>query len=175
VLYPKVVQIENELKERSWIDSLTKIFNRSKFDEIIVREVARAKRYDQLLSLTVFDVDHFKALNDTHGHLFGDSVLKTIAGLASDNIRSVDYLARWGGEEFMIILPETGLERAEALAGRIKEEIEHYDFKITEKVTVSFGVAQFRKYDSEKTFIKRVDDALYRAKANGRNRVEVSV
>jgi diguanylate cyclase (GGDEF)-like protein len=175
ILYPKVVQIERELKEHSWTDSLTKVFNRSKFDDIIEREIERAKRYDQLLSLIVFDVDHFKAVNDAHGHLFGDSVLQAIAGLARDNIRGVDYLARWGGEEFMIILPETGLERAEALADRIKEEIEHHDFEIDEKVTVSFGVAQFKKYDSKETFIKKADDALYRAKANGRNRVEVSV
>jgi diguanylate cyclase (GGDEF)-like protein len=173
VLFPQIMHLEDELKEHASTDSLTKAYNRLKFDEIIESEINRSKRYDQMLSLIAFDIDHFKTVNDNYGHLFGDYVLKTIVNLTKDNIRGVDYLARWGGEEFMIILPETGLERAEALAQRIKEEIENYKFKKIVKVTVSFGVAQFKKDDSEDTLIKRADDALYKAKNKGRNRVEI--
>ena len=175
VLFPQIMHLEDELKEHASTDSLTKAYNRLKFDEIIESEINRSKRYDQMLSLIAFDIDHFKTVNDNYGHLFGDYVLKTIVNLTKDNIRGVDYLARWGGEEFMIILPETGMERAEALAQRIKEEIENYKFKKTVKVTVSFGVAQFKKDDSENTLIKRADDALYKAKNKGRNRVEIGV
>jgi diguanylate cyclase (GGDEF)-like protein len=175
VLFPQIMHLEDELKEHASTDSLTKAYNRLKFDEIIEREINRSKRYDQVLSLIAFDIDHFKTVNDNFGHLFGDYVLKTIVNLTKDNIRGVDYLARWGGEEFMIILPETGLERAEALAQRIKEEIENYKFNKIVKVTVSFGVAQFKKDDSEDTLIKRADDALYKAKNKGRNRVEIGV
>ena len=175
VLFPQIMHLEDELKEHASTDSLTKAYNRLKFDEIIESEINRSKRYDQMLSLIAFDIDHFKTVNDNYGHLFGDYVLKTIVNLTKDNIRGVDYLARWGGEEFMIILPETGLERAEALAQRIKEEIENYKFNKIGKVTVSFGVAQFKKDDSEDTLIKRADDALYKAKNKGRNRVEIGV
>jgi diguanylate cyclase (GGDEF)-like protein len=128
-----------------------------------------------MLSLAIFDIDHFKEVNDTRGHIFGDYVLKTIADIARENIREIDYLVRWGGEEFMIILPETGLEKAEAISERIKKKIENHNFDKIGKVTVSFGVTQFKNEDSGETFILRADDALYKAKQNGRNRVEVGI
>ena len=174
-LYPRIMALEKELRLKASIDSLTMTYNRSKFDEIMEGEMQRAKRYGHSMTLIAFDIDHFKAVNDTYGHLLGDYALKTVVELAQKTVRSVDYLARWGGEEFMIILPETELERAETLAVRIKEEIENYDFDKIGKVTVSFGVAQLKVSDTEETLIKRTDDALYRAKANGRNRVEVCV
>ncbi len=175
ILYPKIRTLETELRYRASTDSLTKTHNRSKFDEILTAEVKRAKRYNHTLSLIEFDIDHFKAINDNHGHLHGDYALKTVVELARKSVRNVDHLARWGGEEFMIILPETELERAEAIAERIKEEVENFDFNKIGKVTVSFGVAEFRITDSEEMLIKRADDALYAAKRNGRNRVEVCV
>ena len=174
-LYPKIMALEKELRLQASTDSLTRIYNRSKFDEILSIELQRAKRYGTSMSLIAFDIDHFKAVNDTYGHLLGDYALKTVVGLAQKAVRSVDYLARWGGEEFMIILPEAELEKAETLAERIKDKIENHDFGEIGKVTVSFGVAQFRASDTEETLIKRTDDALYRAKSNGRNRVEVCV
>jgi diguanylate cyclase (GGDEF)-like protein len=172
-LYPKIIAIEKELRQRASMDSLTSIYNRSKFDEILPRELQRAKRYGTSLSLIAFDIDHFKAVNDTFGHLLGDYALKTVVELARKTVRSVDSLARWGGEEFMIVLPDTELESAERLADRIKEKIEKYNFDTIGSLTVSFGVAQLKDSDEEDTLIKRADDALYRAKLNGRNRVEV--
>ena len=173
VLFPKIMSMEDELKKLASTDSLTQAYNRTKFDEILSKETERARRYDHSLSVVLFDIDHFKKVNDTYGHLAGDQVLKTIVDITRKNIREIDYLIRWGGEEFMIILPETGLDKAEELAERIRQIIEIHQFNEIGKVTVSFGVAQLRKSDSEKTFIKRSDDALYKAKINGRNRVEV--
>jgi diguanylate cyclase (GGDEF)-like protein len=174
-LYPKIMALEKDLRLRASTDSLTSIYNRSKFDEIMTRELQRAERYGHALSLIAFDIDHFKTVNDTYGNLLGDYALKTVVEIARKTVRSVDYLARWGGEEFMIVLPQTELERAETLAERIKEKIEKYNFDKIGKVTVSFGVAQFKMSDTEESLIKRADDALYMAKSNGRNRVEVCV
>jgi diguanylate cyclase (GGDEF)-like protein len=175
IIFPKILLLENELKKLASTDSLTQAYNRTKFDEIISREMERAIRYNSLLSIIMFDIDHFKKVNDTYGHLAGDYVLKTAADLTREGIRGIDYLVRWGGEEFVILLPETGLEKAEALAERIKEKIGSYHFDKVGTVTVSFGVTQFRNEDSEDIFIKRADDSLYSAKVNGRNRVEVGV
>jgi diguanylate cyclase (GGDEF)-like protein len=175
IIFPKIIRMENKLEELAVTDSLTKIYNRSKFDEIIRKEIERTRRYDKFLSIIIFDIDHFKNVNDTYGHLIGDYVLKTIANLTKENIRETDYLIRWGGEEFMIVLPETVLERAEVLADRIIKAINSYKFKKAGRVTVSIGVAQFKEIESAESFIKRADEALYKAKTNGRDKVEVSV
>ncbi len=164
---------KKKLEKLATTDILTQAYNRTKSDEIIGREVDRVKRYSHPLSMAMFDVDDFKKINDTHGHIIGDYVLKSVAHIVRKNIRKIDYLIRWGGEEFMIISPGTDLDRAEALAERIRKVIENYTFDRAGKVTVSFGVTQFKEDDTEDTFIKRSDDSLYRAKENGRNRVEV--
>ncbi len=168
-------KMEEELKKLASTDRLTQAYNRLKFEEIITREIERVKRYNQSLSMAMLDIDYFKKVNDTYGHLAGDYVLKTIADIVRENIRKIDYLVRWGGEEFMIISPETDLERAKELAERIRKVIENYSFDKVQKVTVSFGVSQFKEDDTEDDFIKRVDDAMYKAKTSGRNRVEISV
>jgi len=123
----------------------------------------------------MFDIDHFKAINDTYGHSVGDYVLQTLAQIAKENLREIDYLVRWGGEEFIIIAPETDLGRAKALAERIRTAIENYRFDQAGKITISFGVTWFKESDTEDTFIRRADDAMYKAKEKGRNRVEVNV
>ncbi len=174
-IFPKIISMELELKKLAATDSLTQAYNRTKFDEVIRQEIERAKRYNSLLSIIMFDIDNFKNVNDRYGHLAGDYVLKTIARLTKANIRETDYLIRWGGEEFMLILPETGLEKSQELALRIKRKISEFAFDSVGEVTVSFGVTQFKSEDSEDEFIKRADDSLYRAKENGRNRVEVMV
>ncbi len=164
---------EKELEKLATTDVLTKAYNRVKFGEIIGREMARVKRYSQSLSIIMFDIDQFKEVNDTYGHVAGDYVLKGVADIARENMRKIDYLVRWGGEEFMIITPETDLERAGALAERIRKVIESFRFDNAGTITVSFGVTQFKNEDAVDSFIKRSDTALYKAKINGKNRVEV--
>lgn len=121
----------------------------------------------------MFDIDHFKEINDTYGHLTGDDVLKTLADIVRENLRKIDSLVRWGGEEFMIIAPETDLEGAKILAERIRKKVESYKFDKIKTITISLGLALFEKDDTENSVIKRADDALYNAKKRGRNRVEI--
>lgn len=165
---------DRELERLATTDKLTGAYNRTKFDEIIDREMERFRRYNEPLSMIMFDIDNFKEINDTYGHNIGDNVLKKIAGITKETIRKIDYLVRWGGEEFMIISPKTNLEKAHSLAERLRSTIESYGFNEVGKVTVSFGVTEVKKEDTEDAFIKRVDDLMYEAKIQGKNRVEVS-
>jgi len=166
-------ELENELARTATTDTLTQAYNRTKFHEVIKIEFERAKRYDHSLSLIMFDIDHFKKINDTYGHAAGDYVLQTLTQIVMENLREIDCLVRWGGEEFVVITPETDVASAEVLAERIRKAIEGYRFELTSTVTISLGVTQYRKNDSEDSFIKRADDAMYTAKGKGRNRVEV--
>ena len=166
---------EEELKRLATTDKLTGAYNRIKFQEIIDREIERVKRHNQPLSMIIFDIDHFKAVNDSYGHSAGDCALRTIADIVRENIRKIDYFVRWGGEEFMIISSETNLDDAYALAERIREIIENYTFEAVGKITVSFGVTEFKENDTENSFVKRADDAMYLAKRKGRNLVAVTV
>ncbi len=162
-----------KIEQLSITDSLTKIYNRSKFESSLDYEIERARRYGNPLSLIIFDIDHFKSINDTYGHLIGDSVLTEIANLVKNNIRSTDIFARWGGEEFVILAPNINKEQAKMLAEKIRKLIAHHRFKYVDHVTVSLGVTEFLPSDNKESFIKRADEALYLAKRKGRNRVEV--
>lgn len=166
---------EEELRRLAATDKLTGAYNRTKCHEILEREIERVKRHNQPLSIIIFDIDRFKKVNDRYGHSAGDYVLKTVADIVRESIRKIDYFVRWGGEEFMIISSETNLKEGSALAERIREIIESSTFKDVGKVTVSFGVTEFRANDTEDSLIKRADDAMYEAKKKGRNRVEVTV
>jgi len=166
-------KMEEELRRLATTDPLTMAYNRTKFNEIITREVERVRRYGQRLSMIIFDIDHFKRVNDIHGHMAGDGVLRTIADIVRGNIRKIEYLIRWGGEEFMVLASETGLDEAVALAERIKGIVENYRFDDIGQVTISCGVTEFKEGDTVDSFIKRADDALYMAKKKGKNRVEV--
>ncbi len=139
---------------------------------MIKKNVYRAKRYNEPLSLMIFDIDFFKKINDTHGHGVGDEVLRSLVHVVFQNIRQEDLLARWGGEEFMILMPQTALKSAFDLAECLRKNIEKYEFSKVGKVTVSLGLAEFSSEDDIESFIKWADDALYIAKGNGRNRVE---
>jgi diguanylate cyclase (GGDEF)-like protein/PAS domain S-box-containing protein len=165
-------QIEKELNKLLITDKLTQAYNRTKFEEIMPIEMERTRRFNHPLSLLIFDIDHFKKINDTFGHLFGDYVLKTIADIVREHMRKVNYFIRWGGEEFIIIAIETNFEKAKILSERIRKEVDGYDFDKIDKITISFGVTQFKEDDTLDTFVKRADDALYQAKEKGRNRVE---
>ena len=168
-------RLESELKTLATTDTLTQVFNRIKYDQIVKQEIERAKRYNHPLSLIMFDIDHFKKVNDTYGHSVGDYVLQTLTQIVKLDLRETDSLVRWGGEEFVIIAPDTDIERAEILAERVRKSAEEYKFEHAGTITVSFGVTQFTINDTEDTFIKRTDDAMYSAKRMGRNRVEVIV
>ena len=168
-------RMEEELKRLSITDNLTQAYNRTKYEEVIKREIERTKRSSSPLSVAMFDIDHFKKVNDTYGHDVGDYVLKTLSQIAKKNIRDIDYLIRWGGEEFIVIALDTDLRGAEVMAEKIRQAIGNYSFDKVGRVTVSFGVTQFKQDDTEDSFIKRADDALYQAKEKGRNRVEVAV
>ncbi len=167
----RMKELEEQLKELSVTDQLTQIHNRVRFNESLEEEVRISRRYKTDLSLIMFDIDHFKRVNDTHGHDIGDKVLVTIVELVRHSLRETDIFARWGGEEFMILLPHTKQEKAAILAERIRHTIESAAFEIVQCVTCSFGVTQFHEDDTTETFVKRVDAQMYNAKASGRNQV----
>jgi diguanylate cyclase (GGDEF)-like protein len=129
------------------------------------------KRYGKKFSVIMFDVDFFKKINDTFGHEKGDEVLFEIAEIVKKELRNVDLIFRYGGEEFIIILPETDLKKAVEIAERIKKRIENHKFLINRKITVSMGVTEYKKGENKKDLIKRVDNYLYEAKRTGRNKV----
>ena len=165
--------IEEELKASATLDKLTGIYNRRKLESLLESELERAARYGSQLSLIMIDVDFFKKINDTYGHLAGDDVLRALSVVVKDNIRKADFFGRWGGEEFLILAPETAGEETSELAEKIRRLIETHPFENVGGVTISCGITQFQENDGLDTFIKRADDALYRAKNQGRNRVVV--
>lgn len=157
-------------------DPLTQVLNRRALTVRLVSEMDRARRYDAILSMLMVDLDHFKQINDTHGHLIGDDALRELAQLLHESVRSVDFVARYGGEEFVVVLPETKLDGAVKFADRLRERIEATPF-VREHggvhITASIGVASYPKGDVHTVddLFARADEALYRAKSEGRNRV----
>ncbi|HHS99729.1 MAG TPA: GGDEF domain-containing protein [Thiomicrospira sp.] len=161
-------------EDLSLIDELTNIANRRRINELLDIEFQRAKRYQSTFSIVIFDIDHFKSINDTYGHLIGDDVLKAIAKLVSHSIRKTEMVGRWGGEEFILILTETEQNAAFAAAEKIRRTIESTEFKgLKNKLTCSFGIAEYEPEISLEVMIERADQALYQAKNNGRNQVIV--
>jgi two-component system, cell cycle response regulator len=152
-------------------DALTRIYNRSYYFDKISQEINYAQRYDTSFSIILFDIDHFKKFNDTYGHLKGDEVLVAVTSLINKNIRASDTLARWGGEEFIILLEKTTIDTAELMAENFRQLIEDLNIKDVGTVTSSFGVTQFKPNDTQDTILKRADEALYKAKEAGRNTV----
>jgi diguanylate cyclase (GGDEF)-like protein len=162
-----------ELERQATTDNLTGLYNRLKFNALLMAEIDRANRYDAAFSLVMFDVDHFKRVNDAWGHQTGDTVLVTLARLAKDTMRSSDSLARWGGEEFIAILPMTKLDGALYFSERIKQALATFAFEPVPEITCSFGVTEYVLGDSPESIVARADRALYLAKENGRNRIEI--
>ena len=163
-----------ELQRLATTDALTGVWNRRHFEQVVAAEIQRAWRYGESLSLLLFDIDHFKAINDTHGHLVGDQVLIGLSHRVRDHLRGVDILARWGGEEFVVMLPHCDGTLAQHLAEKLRALIAAEPFLGVGQVTSSFGVAEFRPPESADAWLDRADDALYQAKAAGRNRVWLS-
>ncbi|MBU1228526.1 MAG: diguanylate cyclase [Proteobacteria bacterium] len=154
-------------------DGLTGLANRRRLEESLLTEVLRARRYGKPFSIILLDLDKFKSINDIYGHQAGDNVLIAISGLLTRTARETDVVGRWGGEEFLLVCPETDLQVVSALAERLRMELLTADFIQVGRVTASFGVAQFSQGDSMETLVRQADEALYRAKGGGRNRVEV--
>jgi diguanylate cyclase (GGDEF)-like protein len=163
------------LRFKASTDPLTGLANRSKLNHQLDQEIARAARYGGPVAFIIYDVDHFKHINDNYGHTIGDKVLIELSSLASANIRKIDVLARWGGEEFAIIVPETPAEKAAELAQSLRAAIEAHVFPEVGTITCSFGVAEYQPGDTAETLVERADKALYCAKVNGRNRVEMAL
>jgi two-component system cell cycle response regulator len=158
-------------------DSLTHLLNRRALTIRLVAELERVRRYNSPLTMLMIDLDHFKLVNDTYGHLVGDEVLRGIATILQRSVRSVDMVARYGGEEFVVVLPETTEQGAVAFAERMRERVEEHKFEAARahpaRVTVSIGVSSFPAphVESAEDLFARADAALYRAKEEGRNRV----
>ncbi len=167
------LKIEN-LRNAAVIDPLTGCYNRREFENQLKRSVSKAVRHKSDLSVFMFDLDHFKRVNDTYGHLAGDEVLKQVSSLVKKNMRSQDILARYGGEEFIAILPETDKSKAMELADRLRIKISKLSIvhdKNAIKVTASFGVSELEPNAELNQIIQDADTMLYKAKLNGRNTV----
>ncbi|KAF7599759.1 MAG: diguanylate cyclase [Candidatus Dactylopiibacterium carminicum] len=163
---------EAQARHQAMLDSLTGCWNRARIEALVKYEMARLKRYGTPLSLLLLDMDHFKLINDQHGHLLGDSVLKAFVARVQGVIRETDLLGRWGGEEFVVLLPSSGFVAMTQMAERIRAQVEALPMVGDVRVTVSLGCASCQSTDSWETWLGRADVALYRAKAAGRNRAE---
>lgn len=165
---------EEELKSQALRDPLTQAFNRRHMLMAIDEEIQRSKRTHEDLSLLLVDADHFKAINDQHGHEVGDMVLKQLVEVLSGGIRRTDTLARWGGEEFTILLPGASRDDAFGVGESLRTRVSRTPFESSREVTVSIGLAEYKHGDTADALVRRADQALYEAKNNGRNRVIVA-
>lgn len=164
------IELEHELSHRATHDYLTGLMNRQQFEILLDQEMNRSRRYESPLSLVMFDLDHFKRINDELGHEAGDKVLQQLARELRSWIRESDSLARWGGEEFTLMLPDCDVHDAEQTAEHLRTRIMELDFgEDIDQITVSFGVTQCREKESRRELLRRADDALYTAKQKGRN------
>ncbi len=173
VLVLLITQMGRLHKKYISTDDLTQVCNRREIYRVLQRELSSSVRIGRPFSLILFDVDHFKRINDTHGHMAGDRVLRETAELVSRSIRSMDCLGRWGGEEFLLVLPQTDLTAATLLAERLRELLSRRSFEGVNCVTASFGVTSFRAGQELEDLLHAADRAMYRAKQNGRNQVVV--
>jgi len=186
LLYETIVKhatsLENDLEKKlreitvmSVTDSLTNIFNRRKFTDSLLSEVSKALKNGTALSLVIFDIDNFKQINDKYGHDYGDFVLVTSVSIIKKVLLNNSVFARWGGDEFTILMPGIDAQQAVKIAQAAREELHNHYLNIHREVSCSFGVTELLKEDSVKSFIVRADNALYDAKNNGRNSVKCFV
>lgn len=166
-------EMHRKMEKIATIDKLTGIYNRHKFEELYVLESERARRFSQPLSLILIDIDHFKSVNDTYGHDIGDEVLKHLAKIVQDTIRQIDIFARWGGEEFLVLSPNTDLKNIQVLAEKLRLAIAEAEFSEVSHITVSQGISTFEAEDTFDKLFKRADMGLYYAKEHGRNQVGI--
>lgn len=171
-----VLSAQRKLRRLATVDSLTGLLNRRHGTYLAEKEIARFQRAGHPVAFMLLDVDHFKMINDHHGHETGDIVLTSIGQIIPAQLRAQDLVARWGGEEFLVILPGTGIDSAMASAERLREALRSYDWKAVVgkpiQVTISVGVSELCESDDMASVIRRADQALYRGKVGGRDRVE---
>lgn len=174
--YLEELKYKNEqLEDMATLDMLTGAYNRRKFEYFIGLEIEKKEKYGSPFSIIMLDIDNFKGINDYNGHKKGDRILQDITVLIKNTLRATDKLFRWGGDEFIILLPELTLKNALKVADKVKDTIQSFDFDIENKeVTVSLGVGDYTLNENPEQFVTRVDKALLKAKFNGRNKVEYS-
>jgi diguanylate cyclase (GGDEF)-like protein len=172
-----VGQLQQELvqvRRLSITDQLTGLYNRQYITSTYENELGRAQRYNRTLAVVLIDIDYFKKVNDTYGHDVGDAVLKKLAVLLRFNIRKCDILARWGGEEFLLLIPETDHNGCKILTEKLRAIVEKALFPVIDNITVSMGAALSKPGDTTASLLKTADSALYLAKKQGRNQVVMS-
>ncbi|HEX5357087.1 MAG TPA: GGDEF domain-containing protein, partial [Aquabacterium sp.] len=172
-----LLQAESVLRYQACTDPLTQLHNRRAVLDVLQHEAGAFVRQDRPLSVILCDVDHFKGINDKHGHHAGDTVLRAVAKVLSNGVRQMDRVARWGGEEFLIVLPGTGADEAQAVAERLRAQVAAHVCQSAKgpiPVTMTLGVALMREGDVVEALISRADQALYAGKQAGRNRVQVA-
>jgi diguanylate cyclase (GGDEF)-like protein len=172
--YIKLSELAKVMSEAACIDALTSIYNRRYMNMSLDQLFEQSNRHNSPFTVIMFDIDKFKAINDTYGHNEGDKVLQQISNLIGDQLRRIDIFGRWGGEEFIIILPSTDSAQAQHLAERLRLLIEQHSFDTVGSITASFGVTSYNQQDTPLSLMERVDTALYQAKQNGRNCLVVS-
>jgi diguanylate cyclase (GGDEF)-like protein len=174
IMHKMLTKLDNVMHDITNIsnnDHLTGLYNRRFFSEQLEQEILRTERYGSKFTLVEMDIDKFKLVNDTLGHEAGDWVLKTLSNILKENIRKSDVIARWGGEEFVLMLTNTDLEQSVFILEKLRSIIETTDFKTVGHITCSFGVAEYRTGENFEKLLSRADQLLYMSKNNGRNRV----
>ena len=166
------IEVEKKLHSLATKDALTGIYNRYSLNKEIDTNIKKYECYENIFSLLMLDIDHFKNVNDIYGHDVGDYVLKELSSTIENSIRKTDIFGRWGGEEFLLLLPNTNKDEAILIATKIKNIIENHKFCNIPRVTLSIGVSVYNEKIKKELFLKKVDEALYKAKSTGRNRVE---
>jgi len=167
-------RVAQDMTRLAITDTLTRLMNRRGITVSLIDAMAQAERYDHPLSIAMADIDHFKSVNDSHGHEAGDKVLVDVAALLSEALRMPDKVGRYGGEEFLVVLPHTTLAAAKKIAERMRAAVEGWTFEHGDsknRVTISIGLTQYRKGEDLEQLLSRVDQALYQAKSAGRNKV----
>ena len=174
--YLAELELKNmQLEKLANLDMLTGAYNRRRYDDFVSTEIEKNEIYGSPFSIIMFDIDNFKEINDTIGHKKGDSILQEITSLIIHTLRVTDKLFRWGGDEFVILLPDLDLRNAMKVAVKVREAVEAYDFDIGDKkITLSLGVGSYVLNEKPDQFVNRVDNALLKAKINGKNKVEQS-
>lgn len=167
-------EANRRLEQLATTDTLTGVWNRYHLESSIDAELSAAQRYQRPCALILFDIDHFKQFNDTHGHEAGDRVLREVTAAASASLRDTDQLGRWGGEEFLVLVTNSSLASAERLAERLRQAVASLDLGELGSVTASFGVSGYREGDRRRSLVERADQAMYQAKDAGRNQVVVA-